>query len=465
MRESRPFSWAALWMVAVAGAGIWALVSHLLKMGSSGSSYLVTAWSALVPLAFVLVVGVVRLVIDSLSTKAADFEPGAPYLRALRGLRQRWLLAFFGTLASVSVIGNLADWALQRHLFLPKLLGANSFPGPSTHPSLVEKLMGVAVRLPGETWGAVLSLRPSMPLNGSDFSSALFAALAVVGIALLIIRRSELRTPSERFFRILLPFASLAFLMAAFLLPFVRVQSYVQQISAVPTQGMTIPPYFRLLTLSSSLWGLLASLLLQPFLLGSALGSLLRGAKGESISARSLLNDGVRYFKPLAGLALMLFAVSYLLYAATLPKELYALVVGRLPQTAHTPPVYTLIMPLIGCIIPLALLFVPFVIVTGGTNFLAGLKAGWALLMRRGWAMAQFIAFAIAILVPFFVVYDAIFQYDMLNRLTPTLSSARVTMSILYTLLQVAISAFTLLAGWELYRAVSVEPTREETIP
>ena len=439
------FPWFCAWMIFISATGLWTTVSQVLH----GDAYIVAGCLVgSVIFAALGIVGIWHWREASRTRDGAMQQILRPYRTAWNDLfRRRWLFAAFGCVWAVNLLGGM-----------PGQVGL----GWRTEGIYSYGASGVWDRLLSLTPGAIRGAADTLlarffPGPGFQHSPVQLALLAlVVLVACILIRRRLTRLAEEteyadgaRFVTMLtvpLVIASLAVAVGSPLVHLMTV-AHVSEAAAKHSPLAGYRPQFGVMALTNLLGALYTVAVSAAFMAGLA-GSLRRQGQDEVISADTFLRDVVRWFRPLAGVYLMM-VVAY--FVAGLPVLLRLLISPRAPSLG--------IVEGLGAVLPIAasLLFAfsPYAVVTHGLKPVGALQRSVQDWSRRPWQVVSFVAAGIAILI---IPAAALL---LIPGLVPVRGLANVLAGTVSVTARTLIVAFLAVAVWEFYRRISADPSAQ----
>lgn|GEM_PF-4799629 len=282
----------SLLMVAIGGAGCWALGGH----------HLVPNWYLYILPILVTLVGAICL-FEDIRYHQDESHPRRmltilePFIEGWRMLwREKWILKLFGAIALINIVSGAADLAFKHAAF---------YPMPTWSGSMVEifcyKIMNA---LPG----AFVKSRMAMMKSGLG-NTAIDGTLVVI-IFLVIAHKhlSALAIEPEYAGRVKLVNAAFALVgvisAAGLVCLFIDWWSLLIHNSSGTYNMLTANIY--------SLCAYIIHTIVNAFMMAGLMGLLIRRHRGEEPSTPAFMRDSVSYFAPLAGVYLFIAALTYI---------------------------------------------------------------------------------------------------------------------------------------------------------
>ncbi|HEY3298004.1 MAG TPA: hypothetical protein VGK34_05045 [Armatimonadota bacterium] len=414
-------------------------------------------------LAFVGIVGLWALVLASMTAGDPDRNlPGflQAYADAWRKLvSQKWPLWLVGSLALISVLGALIEYGLSWHYLSEELrfrfLGENKTL--QSHPILAVAL-GVQRRINSMSWQFIPNVSPSNSGSAQGLAAlALLIPLPWASRRLNSIGNQPEYSSAARFVRsLIIPVAVLCIADAAFGL-YLRWYTYAHL--ALQMSGAVNTDYSTKIWAVLNLVGYFTTLLTMTVVLGGVLtgglaGSLRRSTNRETVDLNSFLANAVEFFKPLAGLFLLVNIVPFLF---TLPSDIaFIRHMNNLPVESAA---YLEWFAFVWKLVPILLMFAPFVITDGNASIWKGVSGSVKAWVNCGYNLLSFTALGVMGLtvMPFLKSF--------ISQIIPRLLWAQAVWSVLFSIVTTFAGVFMAVAVWEFYqqiRAHSAESITEE---
>lgn len=433
--------WVNLWMMVFSAAGI-AVVAYGFSgtYGIPGGPMRITIM-ALVILGTVGLVGFIRLPFTFF------YEPGEPgilnlnhlarvYLTAWKGLwRRKWMLRVFGMVAGVDLLAWLIESMLTRRYLAA---GGGQFGMHNATP--LKDLPGaMAAELAEITTDALGWFSPRTGLSSGTIGIVVISALLILALPWVYLRLDRLRrqaaySADARFVQwalISLGIIGVAILASVPRTYIIGLQSFAQGDHSHWSAAI------RASSRASYAW-MLAEVGLSAFLIGGLIGSLKR--ENERVTLDSFLETAAHYFKPLAGLYLLLAGVAFAF-------QLFPFIVTGGTPSNRFMEAYLAVISLM-TVINLLFLLVPFTIVTGELGAWKGIKRGVREWFSHAGQMISLIALGITFLMPVLLLQEAV------SRLLLPFSTVGIAVMPLRVAVILVLTAVMLLAVWGFYRLI-----------
>ncbi len=450
MDKDRWYWWLLnLWMIAVGMGMTWFLCTK--EFGLDKYGFLVLPVAA-------LVVGYAR---TPLTSKRSDGLPvlnrfGLIYLQAWKTVwHSKWILVVFGLSALVAVVAYLAEYGLSlayhpyAHSGYYDMTGfrfAGEQLGPYLDRLLKHGISDVHNRIPSLFFPSIWSqLR-------TTFSIGVFALAILVAILWLRPRLKDLPEDSEYsaalgFIRRIggpLALACLVTFAAGVILEIWGIRQVEGLNSAIMNLSLVV----------DLLFALLAGVTASGFVVAGVVGALSRTGH-DAVTADSFVEDAVRYFRPVAGVYLVLTVaelivmgvpsyVSLFLYHGTLPNDVSALLLWSFRA-------WPLVL--------LALMLAPY------ASVIREAKGGWTSVVmslrdwgRNAWDIISMIAVGYSLLIVPVIAVRIIgpISADWVPRGAPMLLIELITWPLFGAVVMVAV--------WEFYRQIGVSDASDSSL-
>ena len=420
--------WLNMWMMffAIVSAGM-ALYGFLGLHARFTRADLVVA---LIILGTVAITAVLRLPAREKSTPTLNDLAGV-YLNAWKQLwRRNWVLRFFGLIAGVDLLASLAATLLTMHFIGDRVIKGT--PPLDYLERMLPRMLSSLVSI---------SLGSFMPRSGlSSGLSVFFAAALLLALPWLLVRLRRLR--KEEAYAKEAQFLQIALISGAIIAAAVIVLTPWEY--ALHRQAHPLPhQYWSVVGLKEDLWRLVHSSVLGAAIIAGLIGSLKAG--DAKVTVDSFLRNSARYFKPLAGLYLLINVVMVLSVAG--PQ--YGL---RIAPVWYMYYVSGLITPAL-----VLLMFVPFSAVMRDTGTWDSIKGGLRDWFANAWQVISFAAVGVTFLTMSKIIRDILLFW------TPRMSWSRIALQPVQVAINVLIAAIMLLAVWEFYQLISKGETVGES--
>jgi hypothetical protein len=420
--------WGNMWMMffAIVSAGM-ALHGFLGLHARFARADLVVA---LIMLGTVAITAVLRLPAREKSTPTLS-DLGGIYLSAWKQLwRRNWVLRFFGLIAGVNLLASLAATLLAMHFIGDRVIKGT--PPLDYLERMLPRMLSSIVSM---------SLGSFMPRSGlSSGLSVFFAAALLLALPWLLarlrgLRRKETYAKEAQFLQIAL--ISGAIIAAAVIVLTPWEYALHRQAHPLPHQ------YWSVVGLKEDLWRLVHSSVLGAAIIAGLIGSLKSG--DAKVTVDSFLRNSARYFKPLAGLYLLINVVMVLSVAG--PQ--YGL---RITPVWYMYYASGLITPAL-----ILFMFVPFSAVTRNIGTWDSIKGGLRDWFSNAWQVVSFAAVGVTFMTVAKIVKD------MLLFWTPRVSWLKLAVTPVQVAINILVTAVMLLAVWEFYQLISKGETVEQS--
>jgi len=369
----------------------------LVALSTLGWTYPVTSLGYL-SLALMLAGGILRI-----SDKDTSGSAGA-FTEALRLiLSQRWIQVLLLTVIVLRIADGLLSFGIQQH-----------FMASASGQKFQSELSHGIWRLTGPHWPSILGFSTSIIQSISSAAGgffpragiplgrgATFTALAILCILPSLRRKLEaLNVAPERLpdlgliKKLLVPTALMCILTAVGQPVFI----WIQYVFLTYPHTNSIKPILIDLMGLAQLGSAFIWVVLSAALIAGTSGSLLRVEKQEGITSDTFVSDMVRFFKPIAGLYLILFAAEQLLFAPSLWLSFHVTRPGAAQShLTNLTSTYIFFMLTVQKVLHILLMFAPFLAVAGYRRgrdlFIMGIRQ-WFSQWRNFW---KFIAIGLAV--------------------------------------------------------------------
>lgn len=434
--DERRVPWLNLWMIFFGVVAMWLMVPNFLHHRFRDAVSWTDFIFAFLMLGAVVLVGIVRMPNLSQDVPTLD-EIGGVYLRAWKQLwRRKWILRLFGLVAGLNLLG-----AMVGVLLLPNYLRSGNMP--INNP--LQRCLSLLA--PWQLMRTVLhSTSYFFPRSG--ISSNIYPTTALILLVLLPwllkrIGRIRSELPAEaQFVRMalisagIIALAELAlstrhYISAYQMVPRPFHASLSQAFSAARTnlhvniQNQPRLPYYA--------WELAVGCIFTPVILGGLIGSLRAGGR---VTVDSFLSNSVRYFKPIAGIRLLMTLWLDVFQWGAYPHWPIGLrqVFASLDQLA--------------AVAVLLIIFAPIIAVMQDSGWWTSVKASMAHWRLHLWQIVSFAAVGIT-----FLAVVLTFNY-LLGAVS--IGSYWVTLALLpvRVVVEILMIAVMLLAVWEFYKLI-----------
>ncbi|HET6453578.1 MAG TPA: hypothetical protein VFI02_04185 [Armatimonadota bacterium] len=440
--------WVNLWMMAFGGVGIWIIADTFFSMDSI-YTFGRTVMTALVILGVVGLVGFARLPLsffyETGPKKMINLNDLAGiYLKAWKGLwRRKWIVLVFGVIAALSLTGVLTEATVTEHYLAARANGIrHANPVPIQNLPLI-----LSGSLPDTVVGALQWFFPRSGLGSGTGEIVVIAAVLLLALPWLYLRLGKLHDDEEyagdaRFLQLALVSCGIVALAVLVVVP----RSFVLGLQNI-AKGVTISPQpMRAFVVTAGVW-MLVQAILNAAIISAVIGSLKQG--DGRVTLNSFLKASVCYFKPIAGLFLLIALSSFVLQ---LP-EIIKMFSDRTGETSN----FFFTMEAALTYITLLLMLVPFATVVRNLGVWQGIKHGVKDWIVNAGHVISFIALGITFLVPVLMIELA------LSRVIEPMTGWHVWTTLVYPAVNITLTAVTLLAVWEFYQLISKGETVERT--
>lgn len=433
--DERRVPWLNMWMVFFAVVTMGVIFRDALSLRYPSPFDWTSLIGAGIILATVALVSILRLPVRERSLPTLS-HLATIYLSAWKRLwSQRWLLQVYGLIAGVNLLATWADRLLTLH-FLPAHTGHKVMPIARYLTALLPRQLS---SLATNTLGAFF------PRSGitSDWviPAAFLLALPWLFIRLSRLRREEACDQDVRFVQLALALAGVVAVVVIAVLPW----EFSLYSRAAATPRALLNQYAFALRLKADAWRLTQASVLAPIIIAGLIGSLKAG--NQAVTADSFLRNSVRYFKPTAGICLLVTAV-------TIASEaIFTYGVNGYPYWAFT--VFVGLRELVSAAVIL-LMFAPFAAVFQHEGAWASIRGGVRSWLSHAWQVVSFIAIG----VTFVTMTDTL--WSMLRQIVPRFSGLAIALTPVIQGIQTLVTAVMLLAVWEFYQLISKGETVEQ---
>lgn len=445
MNVWRRFAWVNVWMIGFGIAGLWLVRSEPVPA---------------VVFAVVVLVGLLRLPVSLF------YEPGEGARRNLNDLarlylgawkqlwRQRWILWIFGLVALLVILGGLiADYSaavlLSDQLDELRAEWSRGPVGSVTSMPIGDRLR---LMLPGSLASSSMTVVgrfvPGTGFRLHPLGTPLFALLLLASAGWLNGRLKSLAREPEyareaRFIRTLIVPLAVVSVALAVVLP----REHWLMLREMAKDGAR--PY-SVPVLVLSVGGLaLLSLVVNGALIGALAGSLRRVAQSDRVTGDTFFRDSVRYFRPVAGVYLVLALIAAPIAIPTLLLPMGTTVVWSPSLTS-----LWMSLPRIWGLVSLIFMFVVYAPVIRGTGAWGSIRQGLADWFSHIGEVVSFIALGFTFLMVPVVVLDLSERLLGINVWPSPFAAGhwvRFAMSAVEALLVALLTAFMAVAVWEFY--------------
>lgn len=436
----RKVPWVNLWMMAFGGAGIWIVANNYYSTDLFHHMSWHTVLTAFIILGVVGLVGFVRLPLsffyESSEAKMINLNHlVGVYLRAWKGLwRRKWMLWVFGGVGVVVLLGGLSEVLLTRHYLAARFeeLGRN---GTTSLEHLPQALAG---KFAENTANALHWSFPQSGLGGSTGPIVVTAAALVLTLPWLYLRLGRLRnegvySKDAQFLQIALVSAGIVALAVLAVMP----RSFILGLQGIAQRINRFPDSMYAFVVTSSVW-MLVQVVLDASIISGLIGSLKQG--DEKVTFDSFLKTSVRYFKPVAGLYLLM---ALIVYALEIPQ-----IKMMFSKASYQPIQAFAVLHSFEVLATLLLMLVPFTIVVWNLGTWHGIRAGVKDWLHNAGQVVSFIALGITFLVPVLLLTSAV------NQLISPLTGMHIFIMPFSTAIHALMTALMLLAVWEFYNLI-----------
>ena len=436
--------WLNLWMIILGAAGLLLIIRDAIHT-SGDIMYWVNFTLIALLLSLALIVGIARWSPESHKGLAGL---AGLYLTAWRTLwRNGSVLFVFGFIALINAVGSLANEAV-KFLLMPERL-SHTWVKPWNISVFGAKYGFINHLLSTLEYGlrSVSSKFLDWMVPGTGLTAVnslpgvVFALVVLVSLIWIQKRLKELSVDNEyaddaRFVQgLILP---LAIVSAAVLVGY---PMFIYKLLLAIKQGNPAYQQPLVVTILQIVCAMGFSVMANGILIGGLAGSLNRSKQHQPVTRDTFIRDAVRYFKPLAGIYLIMYLASTIIYIPLLVGS--SMLDNELIHSLFFAIEYAWLLAL------LLLMFAPYAPVVCGDG-------SWAAIRRsiRDWIanwkdVLSFIALGFSLLVLPFVILD------LVPELIGPTSWLGMILSAPLSILRMVFVAISAVAVWEFYNLIS----------
>lgn len=435
----RRIPWINLWMIVFGVAAIGLIIVDYRSFVYSDTRFALI--TALVIQAVIVLIGVLWLPVPILGKEDVKKTPSLSdlamvYLDACKQLWQRkWLLRLFGIIAALNLMGGLIETIISTHYLAARAAEMGYLkPTPLQHlPHLL------ASRLPHVT---VNSLNWFFPRSGLSTSTG---GIMVIAAALLLtlpwlysrlarLRKEEAYSKDAQFLQSALVSCGIIALAVLAVVP----RSFILGLQDIAKGVNRFPDPMYAFVVASSVWMLVQATLNASIVSGTV--GLLKQEQ-EEVTFDSFLKASVRYFKPIAGLYLLM---ALILYALEIPQ-----IKMMFSKASYHPMQLFAALDTLVTVVTLLLMLVPFAIVGRNLGTWQGIKLGVRQWLANAGRVISLIALGITFLVPILLLES------IPNWLIGPTRWFHISLMPFYVAIDTLLVAVMFLAVWEFYRLIT----------
>ncbi|MHB1455722.1 MAG: hypothetical protein ACYC0V_02295 [Armatimonadota bacterium] len=485
MNKKQKIHPVTIWMFAFVIIGLWAVYGQLADAVFSSSPWFEPGFVTIM-LVFIAGVSLWTLPVFFNGVEPSPNDKGRDtlgkvvgfYVEAWNRLRgQKWLLWLFGSVAAFQFVNGLTENLLAHFMLADRLKQQLSELGADNPIGLGDKggLLGILTQLPVYITLSIKEACSNFHAMISIANNISFVAIVIAAIAILMfvrVSRMPVTEGTERRFsflkRLLLSFGifSLAYGIISIIW---RVSLYDSAAKDNESLRYFIFASSQILYAVMSIPALVVGIIADSILFAGYWGSLIRMRKKENIDASTFISDVSTFIKPILRLSLFLLLIAVVTSLPTIILFGVRMISG---SSAQIPGFASFISAVLKIGFSLALIFVPYVILSKRKSIKKSIGASLRLWRSNLPTMAAFIAVGITLIVPVLVSNHAISEI-LPGKLYQGFVHSAVTgiwSSITYTLIAAIISLaifnlYNYLTKDDIDEVVDTEPILEDPDP